>query len=75
MKIQENISLKNYNTFGVEAKAHYFAEVHDLHELKYATEFAKINNIKIIFLGGGSNLLFTQDFNGVVFIIILKRVS
>ena len=34
MKIQENISLKNYNTFGVEAKAHYFAEVHDLHELK-----------------------------------------
>ena len=41
MKIQENISLKNYNTFGVEAKAHYFAEVHDLHELKYATEFAK----------------------------------
>ena len=75
MKIQENISLKNYNTFGVEAKAHYFAEVHDLHELKYATEFAKINHIKILFLGGGSNLLFTQDFDGLVIKLNLKGIS
>lgn len=75
MKIQENISLKNYNTFGVEAKAHYFVEVHDLHELKYATEFAKINHIKILFLGGGSNLLFTQDFDGLVIKLNLKGIS
>ena len=75
MKIQENISLKNYNTFGVEAKAHYFAEVHDLHELKYDTEFAKINHIKILFLGGGSNLLFTQDFDGLVIKLNLKGIS
>lgn len=75
MKIQENISLKNYNTFGVEAKAHYFVEVHDLHELKYATEFAKINHIKILFLGGGSNLLFTQDFDGLVIKLNLKGNS
>lgn len=75
MKIQENISLKNYNTFGVEAKAHYFAEVYDLHELKYATEFAKINHIKILFLGGGSNLLFTQDFDGLVIKLNLKGIS
>ena len=75
MKIQENISLKNYNTFGVEAKAHYFAEVHDLHELKYATEFAKINHFKILFLGGGSNLLFTQDFDGLVIKLNLKGIS
>ena len=75
MKIQENISLKNYNTFGVEAKAHYFVEVHDLHELKYATEFVKINHIKILFLGGGSNLLFTQDFDGLVIKLNLKGIS
>src|SRR6218665_2263889 len=75
MKIQENISLKNYNTFGVEAKAHYFAEAHDLHELKYATEFAKINHFKILFLGGGSNLLFTQDFDGLVIKLNLKGIS
>ena len=43
-------------------------------ELKYATEFAKINHFKIL-LGGGSNLLFTQDFDGLVIKLNLKGIS
>ena len=75
MKIQENYSLKNLNTFGVEVCAKYFAEAKDISDLKYAIEFAKINNFEILFLGGGSNVLFTKDFSGVVIRLDLKGIS
>lgn len=75
MKIQENYSLKNLNTFGVDVSAKYFAEVKDINDLKYAIEFAKINHFEILFLGGGSNILFTQDFGGLVIKLNLKGIS
>ncbi len=75
MKIQENYSLKNLNTFGVDVSAKYFAEVKDINDLKYAIEFAKINHFDILFLGGGSNILFTEDFGGLVIKLNLKGIS
>lgn len=75
MKIQEKYSLKNLNTFGVDVSAKYFAEVNDVDDLKYAIEFAKINHYEILFLGGGSNILFTQDFGGLVIKLNLKGIS
>lgn len=75
MKIQEKYSLKNLNTFGVDVSAKYFAEVKDIDDLKYAIEFAKINHYEILFLGGGSNILFTQDFGGLVIKLDLKGIS
>ena len=72
MKIQENFSLKNYNTFGVEAKAKYFAEVNSLEELKETLQFSYS---PILVLGGGSNLLFTKDFDGLVIKLNLKGIS
>lgn len=75
MKIQENYPLKNLNTFGVDGAAKYFAEVKDIGELKYAIEFAKINHLEILFLGGGSNILFTNDFGGLVIKLDLKGIS
>ncbi len=75
MKIQEKYSLKNLNTFGVDVSAKYFAEVKDVDDLKYAIEFAKINHFEILFLGGGSNILFTQDFGGLVIKLNLKGIS
>ncbi|NOU60919.1 UDP-N-acetylmuramate dehydrogenase [Marinifilum caeruleilacunae] len=62
----ENISLKKYNTFGIEATARYFFEFEQEEEI---LEFLKENNIadtQYLILGGGSNLLFTEDFNGLV---------
>ena len=72
MKIQENFSLKNYNTFGVEAKARYFAEVDSIEELKEALQFT---DAPVLFLGGGSNILFTQDFNGLVIALRMKGIT
>ena len=75
MKIQENYSLKNLNTFGVDVSAKYFAEVKDINDLKYAIEFAKINHFEMLFLGGGSNVLFTKDFGGLVIQLNLKGIT
>ena len=72
MKIQENFSLKNYNTFGVEAKAKYFAEVHSLEELKETLQLFSYSPILV--LGGGSNVLFTKDFEGLVIKLNLKGI-
>lgn len=75
--MQENFSLKSYNTFGVEATAKYFTEVTSVEELKEALHFANSNTPKlpILFLGGGSNILFTQDFNGLAIKLNLQGIS
>ncbi|SDQ76632.1 UDP-N-acetylmuramate dehydrogenase [Chryseobacterium soldanellicola] len=73
--MQENFSLKHYNTFGVSAKAKYFAEINNVEELKEALKFSRSQNLKLLFLGGGSNVLFTQDFEGLVIKLNLKGIS
>jgi len=66
MKVQENISLKPYNTFGIDAKARYFASFGNIAELEgLLNSKLQTPNPKLI-LGGGSNLLLTKDFDGVV---------
>ncbi len=70
MQIQNNFSLKNYNTFGIEAKAKQFVAVHDVTELKTILEENKTN--KKFILGGGSNMLLTKDIDAMVIHIDLK---
>jgi len=64
MQLQENSSLRLYNTFGIDAKARYFATFSDMDELEELT----VNNIRrrTLILGGGSNILFTKDFDGLI---------
>jgi UDP-N-acetylmuramate dehydrogenase len=70
MEIYSNFSLKNYNTFGIEAKAKKFVAVHSLAEL---TSVLRQNNSENTFiLGGGSNMLLTQDIKALVIHIDLK---
>lgn len=73
--MQENFSLKNYNTFGVEAKANYFIEIHSIPELIDAVTFAQEKSLPILFLGGGSNILLTKDFEGVAIKLSLKGIN
>ncbi|WP_343641878.1 UDP-N-acetylmuramate dehydrogenase [Chryseobacterium sp.] len=72
--MQENFSLRPYNTFGVEAKARYFTEVNTIDELKEALIFAKNQNLQLLFLGGGSNILLTKDFDGLAIRLNLRGI-
>ncbi|GAB0155516.1 UDP-N-acetylmuramate dehydrogenase [Chryseobacterium sp. Alg-005] len=73
--MHENFSLQPYNTFGVEAKAKYFTEVQTIDELKEALNFSKTHALRLLLLGGGSNVLLTKDFDGLVIKINLKGIS
>lgn len=64
MNIQRNISLKPYNTFGIDVTARSFAKFSNVDELYEI--ITSINKEQIFILGGGSNILFTKDYNGAV---------
>src|SRR6185312_3587470 len=66
MQVQENFSLKKYNTFGIDAKAKYFAELDSLSALQIFFENEKYRKDPKLILGGGSNILFIKDFDGIV---------
>lgn len=66
MKILENVCLKPYNTFGISAKAKYFYAFKNIDELTNILHHIKLNKLTYIILGGGSNILFTKDFDGIV---------
>jgi UDP-N-acetylmuramate dehydrogenase len=64
MQVQQNYSLKKFNTFGIDAIATYFSKFQTADQLKEILENKK-DESKII-LGGGSNILFTKNFDGLV---------
>ncbi|MGE6394821.1 UDP-N-acetylmuramate dehydrogenase [Chryseobacterium scophthalmum] len=73
--MQENFSLKPFNTFGVEAKAKYFVEVNTEQELTETLKHSHTQTLPLLFLGGGSNILFTKDFDGLAIQLNLKGIS
>jgi UDP-N-acetylmuramate dehydrogenase len=73
-KIEENVSLKGYNTFGIDASARYFCSITNEDELRSLLQTDLYKNEKILILGGGSNILFTKDFNGLVIKADLKGI-
>ncbi|GAB3527957.1 UDP-N-acetylmuramate dehydrogenase [Pontibacter brevis] len=66
MKLQPDFPLKPYNTFGIEAKAKLFARFESVEELQTLLQMPELRQEEKLVLGGGSNLLFTKDFDGVV---------
>ncbi len=69
MQIQENISLKRYNTFGIDVNAKQFAifsQLADLEELLHGLTPSTGQALPLLILGGGSNVLFTGNFNRLV---------
>ncbi|MBT8297558.1 MAG: FAD-binding protein, partial [Maribacter sp.] len=70
MKIQKNISLKKYNTFGINAKAKFFCEIKSTHELQKALQ---LNDYPYkLILSGGSNMLLAKDIEALVLYINIK---
>jgi UDP-N-acetylmuramate dehydrogenase len=64
--ILKDISLKPYNTFGIENKATYFSPVNSLQNIKSVLGIEEMRNLPLLILGGGSNILLTKDFEGLV---------
>jgi UDP-N-acetylmuramate dehydrogenase len=75
LQIQENVSLKNFNTFGIDAAARYFVEIaheDDLVELFADPQWQQTERLVI---GGGSNLLLVNDFNGLVIRMNIRGIE
>ncbi|NJW51858.1 UDP-N-acetylmuramate dehydrogenase [Salinimicrobium oceani] len=70
MKILHDVSLKPYNTFGIDVKARKLIEITSLEELKEVLR--KSYASELFFLGGGSNMLLTKDVEQTVLHIDLK---
>lgn len=63
---QEQVSLKPYNTFGIDVKARYFSQAHDDQEVRQALAQAQQGGLPVLVIGGGSNLLLTRDIDALV---------
>lgn len=72
MNLLENYSLQEYNTFGIAIKTKYFVEIDSFQTLTDAINWATTNKITFHILGGGSNTVFTQDFDGLVMWMNIK---
>lgn len=73
MITKKNFSLKNYNSFNIDVNAKEFIEINSKEELIGLNGLLK--NEKILFLGGGSNILFTKDYDGTVIYLNLKGIK
>jgi UDP-N-acetylmuramate dehydrogenase len=75
MLIQKNYDLSELNTFRIKAKAKLFVEIKSEEELKELFILPEFKQNKKMFLGGGSNVLFTKDFDGIVVLNKLKGME
>jgi len=72
---QKDIDLKPYNTFGIRARARYFISVNKHSDIEEILNSDLYKNEKRLILGGGSNILLTGDFNGLVIHNNLKGIE
>lgn len=75
MEIQKNYSLKNLNTFGLNVQAQFFADIKNEDQLQSVLTDQNIRSIPKFILGGGSNILLTGDFNGLVIKISVPGIE
>jgi UDP-N-acetylmuramate dehydrogenase len=73
--IKENIDLLPYNSFKISAKAKYFAVVRSIEDAQELFKSSYFNENKHLILGGGSNLLLTGDFDGLVIKNEIKGIA
>ncbi|WP_236177948.1 MULTISPECIES: UDP-N-acetylmuramate dehydrogenase [Pseudomonas] len=66
LQVQPQVSLKPFNTFGVDVRAQLFAEAHSDAEVREALAYATSHNVPLLVIGGGSNLLLTADIPALV---------
>ena len=73
--ISENKPLKKLNTFGVDASARWFTEIKSINDLSDLFSNPAWKSINKLIIGGGSNILFTKDFDGLVIRMNIKGIE
>ena len=74
LAVKEQVDLKSHHTFGLSVRARFWIEIESLEGLKNALQWhTQVHpDLPSLILGGGSNILFTEDFPGVIFWINLQ---
>lgn len=75
LSIQYDCSLRNHNTFGVNAQAYAFVEVTSPAILALIRSDSILSALPRLVLGGGSNIVLTQDFPGLVMHMVMKGID
>lgn len=75
LSIAQNISLKPYNTLAVDVQAAVFITVTELAQIPAAVDYASQHQLPWLVLGGGSNVVLTDDFDGVVIYMQLRGIK
>lgn len=75
MHIQQNVPLKQYNTFGIPALARFFVEIKHINDLLALLDTTKYQQHQHLILGGGSNVLFTNNYNGLLILNGLQGIE
>jgi len=72
--MKRNFSLGNYNSFGVKHRANFLIEIKNKDQINDVINNKKYDKVRKLILGGGSNILFTKDYNGIVFLNKIKGI-
>ena len=75
LQIRENENLKPFNTFGIDVYCDYFVEINSVSDFLELAQHPVYKRSQRLIIGGGSNLLFTGDFKGVIVKNNLKGIS
>lgn len=75
MNISANISLKSYNTFGIDASAKYFTIIQNIQNIQELLQTTEYKSNDHLILGGGSNLLLTKNIDALVIKNDLKGIE
>lgn len=73
--IEHDKDITSFTTFGIPVKARYFAEYHSEKELLKITRTSEYLENEVLHIGGGSNLLFLSDFDGLVLHSAMKEIK
>ena len=75
MELFEDISIKPYNSFGIQAQSQWLVNIKSFLELKHFLESEWNHYSRKLILGGGSNVLFTRDYRGLILRPIIKGIE
>jgi UDP-N-acetylmuramate dehydrogenase len=66
IEIKKDTPLKSWNTFGLDATTRFFVEASTIDKISFSLNYASYYSLPILILGGGSNTLFTKNYNGII---------